>query len=103
MAKAWVWMRNGLAVVGLVALGFWLGAGRTVRASDFGGGGLEFQLTDVKPSSALLVYQPAHSTVYVYQGATTGNAELHCSFMFELDRHSGTIHRENCAMGSLTQ
>jgi len=103
MAKGLAWTRNALALVGVLALGFWLGAGRTVRASsdNWNAGNLEFQLAGVDPHSSLLVYQPERRTVYVYQGATTGNAELQCSFMFELDRPGGVIHRRNCAVGQL--
>ncbi len=38
MGKVWEWTRNGLAVLGLVlgvlAVGLWLGAGRTVKAAS---------------------------------------------------------------------
>ena len=76
MEKAWEWTRNGLAILGVLAAGFWLGAGRTVNASSYqsGGGDVEFQLTGINETSSLLVYQPGTKTVYVYQGATTGNA-----------------------------
>jgi len=96
-------MRNVLALVGVLALGFWLGAGRTVKASsyDTGGAGVQFQLAGVNERSSLLVYQPGTKTVFVYQGATTGNSALQCSFMFQLDRPGAVIRRVPCAVQNL--
>ena len=98
MKTAWGWTRDGLALIGVLALGFWLGAGRTVSASstESNMGDVEFQLTSVEPSSSLLVYQPRTNTVYVYQGATTGNSALQCSFMFQLQRPGDVIRRIPC-------
>jgi hypothetical protein len=103
MEKVWGCTRNGLALVGVLAFGFWLGAGRTVKASSYqsGGGDVEFQLTGINPTSSLLVYQPGTKTVYVYQGATTGNAALQCSFMFQLDKPGNVIRRVPCAVQQL--
>ena len=103
MEKVWEWTKNGLALVGVLALGFWLGSGRTVNASSYpsGGGDVEFQLTGINETSSLLVYQPGTKTVYVYQGATTGNALLQCSFMFQLDRPGNVIRRIPCAVQQL--
>jgi hypothetical protein len=103
MDKVWGWTRNGLALAGVLALGFWLGAGRTVNASSnqSSGGDVEFQLTGIKPESSLLVYQPGTKTVYVYQGATTGNDALQCSFMFQLDKPGGVIRRIPCGVQQL--
>lgn len=97
MGKAAQWTRNMLALLGVLAVGFWLGSGRTVRAASYAsGGGLQFQLTGVNEHSSLLLYDPGSKTVYVYQGATTGNSELYCSFKFQLDRPGGAIQRVNC-------
>ncbi|HEV2325553.1 MAG TPA: hypothetical protein VGS10_16500 [Terracidiphilus sp.] len=102
MQKALAWARNGLALVGVLALGFWLGSGRTVKAaSDGWSGGVQFQLAGVNERSSLLVYGPGSKTVYVYQGATTGNSALQCSFMFRLDRPGGVIQRVPCQVGRL--
>ena len=103
MDKAWDWTRNGLAVVGVLALGFWFGAGRTVKASsyDSGGIGVQFQLAGLSESSALLIYQPETKTVYVYQGATQGNTALQCTYMFHMDRPGGVIRRIPCAVPQL--
>lgn len=98
MGKAAQWARNLLALIGVLALGFWLGSGCTVKAATNGyGGDLQFQLAGVNEHSSLLVYQPGSKTLYVYQGATTGNSNLPCSFMFQLDRPGNTIQRVNCA------
>ncbi len=103
MGKVWRWARNGLAIIGVLAVGFWLGAGRTVKASSYesGGGNVEFQLTGINPTSSLLVYQPGTKTVYVYQGATTGNSALQCSFMFQLDKSGQVIRRIPCGVQQL--
>ncbi len=103
MGKVWEWTRNGLALVGVLALGFWLGSGRTVNASSnqSSGGDVEFQLTGINETSSLLVYQPGTKTVYVYQGATTGNAMLQCSFMFQLDKPGNVIRRIPCGLPQL--
>lgn len=103
MEKALMWLRSGLAIVGVLALGFWLGAGRTVKAStsESGGAGVQFELIGVNPTSSLLVYQPGTKTVYVYQGATTGNSALQCSFMFQIEKPGGVIRRTSCEVPSL--
>ena len=97
MNRAMAWTRNALAMVGVLALGFWLGSALTVKAAGYGSSGdLQFQLAGVSDHSSLLLYSPGSQTVYVYQGATTGNSELQCSFKFQLDRPGGVIHRVNC-------
>lgn len=102
MDKAFVWVRNGLALVGVLAMGFWLGAGRAVHAASYESGqGVQFQLTGVDHSSSLLVYHPATKTVYVYQGAMVGNAALQCTYMFEMDRPGDVIRRLPCAVQRL--
>ena len=79
-------------------MGFWFGSSRAAGASSYetGTGDVEFQLTSVSPSSSLLVYQPKTKTVYVYQGATTGNSALQCSFRFQMDRPGDVIRRVPC-------
>jgi len=103
MEKAWGWARNGLVLVGVLGLGFWLGSGRAVKASshDSGGMGVQFQLDGVNPASALLVYQPDTKTVYVYQGATVGNAAVQCSYKFQLTRPGEVIRRVPCPVPEL--
>ncbi len=103
MEKLSLWLRNGLALVGVLALGYWFGAGGTVKASSnaANAGNVQFQLGSVSEHSSLLVYQPETKTVYVYQGATTGNSYLQCSFMFELGAPGGAIQRVPCAVPKL--
>lgn len=91
-----------MALVGVLALGIWLGSGTKVSASsDDGAGNAVFQLTGIDPASSLLVYQPRNKTIFVYQGATTGNSALQCSFMFQLDKPGEVIRRVPCAVPNL--
>lgn len=102
MDKIIVWARNGLAVVGILALGFWLGSGRTVHAASYESGqGVQFQLAGLDHSSSLLVYHPQTKTVYVYQGAMLGNSALQCTYMFQMDRPGDAIRRVPCAVQRL--
>jgi len=102
MDKAVVWLRNVLALVGILALGFWLGAGRPVNASSYESGqGVQFQLAGVENSSSLLVYHPGTRTVYVYQGAMVGNAALQCTYMFQMNQPGAVIRRVPCAVQNL--
>ena len=102
MAKTSTWVKNALVLAGVLALGLWLGAAHTATASsEDDSAGVQFQLTDVSPAGSLLVYQPGTKTVYVYQGATTGNNALQCSFMFQLTRPGEVIHRVPCRIPSL--
>lgn len=103
MQKLSQWIRNGLALAGALALGWWFGAAGTVKASGYDqrAGDVQFQLTGVNESSSLLIYQPWNKTVYVYQGATTGNSNLQCGFKFELGAPGGAIQRTNCAAHTL--
>lgn len=102
MEKSFVWGRNILAVVGFLALGFWLGSARTVKASGHDNGdGVQFQFAGINRTSSLLVYEPSKRTVYVYQGATTGNSVVGCSYMYHLNRPGDPIHRENCQVTDL--
>jgi hypothetical protein len=98
MEKAKELARNGLALIGVFALGYWLAGARTVHAS---GDEVQFELQGVSENSSLLVYQPANKTVYVYRAAMTGNSELQCNFQFELTKPGGVIHRRNCSVQSL--
>ncbi|MGD0097406.1 MAG: hypothetical protein ABSB60_12985 [Terracidiphilus sp.] len=103
MEKLSVWLRNGLVLAGLLALGYLLGANRTVKASSSSAssGDLQFQLGSVSEHSSLLVYQPETKTVYVYQGATTGNSNLQCSFKYQLGAPGGAIQRVPCPVQAL--
>jgi len=93
-------LRNGLALVGAVALGVWLGSGGHVKAASSSGGDLVFQLAGVSEASSLLVYQPETKSIYVYKGATLGNSTLQCSYKFVVNTPGGAIQRVNCPVGS---
>jgi hypothetical protein len=103
MQKLSFLVRSGLMGAGVLALGYWLGAGRAVKASSASAytGDVQFQLAGVNEHSSLLVYQPGTKTVYVYQGATTGNSYLQCSFKFQLGTPGGAIERVPCPVQSL--
>ena len=103
MEKLQLWVRNGFALVGVLSLGYWLGASITVKASSSSAtaGEVQFQLDTVTEHSSLLVFQPGTKTVYVYQGATTGNSNLQCSFMYQLGKPGGAIQRVPCAVPNL--
>jgi hypothetical protein len=88
----------GSAGLGVLA---WFGPHGERIDLPVGWGDVEFQLTAINPTSSLLVYQPGTKTVYVYQGATTGNAALQCSFMFQLDKPGNVIRRIPCAVQQL--
>jgi hypothetical protein len=98
MGKVWEWVRNGLALAGILALGMWLGSARTVTAAGYQPvrGVPQFQLTGVDPSSALLVYEPESHAVYVYRAVTVGSNVLSCSYKFQLDRPGAPIQRRSC-------
>jgi hypothetical protein len=99
MGKAMEWMRTLLAIVGILALGYWLGNSQPVKA---GTSDVEFQLTGVNEASSLLVYQPSTKTVYIYRGATVGNSVVQCSFKYQLGAPGGAIQRISCPAGSAT-
>lgn len=102
MERTFVWLRNGLALTGILALGFWLGAGRPVNASSYSSGqGVQFQLTGLEHGSSLLIYHPETKSVYVYQGAMVGNAALQCTYKFQMDEPGGVIRRVPCGVQKL--
>jgi hypothetical protein len=100
MQRALEWMRNGLAIVGLVALGYWMGTGRQVRAASSSGDGVEFQMDGVSDNSALMVYHPESKSLYVYRGATVGSSVVQCAFKFQIGDPGAALRRTNCPIGS---
>ena len=100
--KDWGWAKGAGIAAAALALGLWLGNARGARAGSYADDGpVQFQLSGMSERSSLLVYEPSKRTVYVYQGATTGNSYVGCSYMFELGRPGEPIHRENCAVTSM--
>jgi hypothetical protein len=97
MAKV---LRDGLALIGVLALGCWLGSEGRVKAASSSNGEVVFQLSGVSDASSLLVYQPETKSVYVYRGATTGNSTVNCSYKFVMSTPGGAIQRVNCPVGS---
>ena len=102
MSKAFMWLKNGLALAAMLCLGFWLGSGRPVHAYDDGSGqGVQFQLVGGNLADSLLVYQPTTKTIYVYRSATQGNDALQCSYKFQMEGPGAVIRRIPCAMQHL--
>jgi len=90
--RAIEWQRNLLAVGVLLAAGYWVGNVRQVHAAGYSTASeVQFQLTGVNENSSLLVYQPGNKTVYVYRGATVGNATVQCSFKYVLGEPGGAV------------
>ncbi|HET7103331.1 MAG TPA: hypothetical protein VFI20_04530 [Terracidiphilus sp.] len=94
------WWMMGLLAVTAFAAGLWMGYPRAAMAAG-GAGQVQFQLMGVNPSSSLLVYEPGTKTVYVYQGATTGNADINCSYKFELGTPGEPIRRIPCPLPTM--
>ncbi|MGA3081310.1 MAG: hypothetical protein ABSD44_08005 [Terracidiphilus sp.] len=103
MGRVSLWVRSGLAVGCVLALGYCLGAKGTVKASSNSANesNVAFQLTGVNETSSLLIYQPGTRTIYVYRGATTGNSYVQCSFKFQLSLPGDTIQRVPCDVQKL--
>jgi hypothetical protein len=96
------WLKAALPMLALIALAYWLGVTHPARSTVYAANQTDpqFQLTTVNQSSSLLVYQPDTKTIYVYQGATTGNSAVQCSFKFQLGRPGGVIERVPCPVAS---
>ena len=102
MGKVWDWTRNSLALGAVLAFGFWLGAAaRSRRQAATPEWAMQFQLAGVSEASSLLVYQPETRTVYVYQGATLGNANVQCTYKFQMTRPGEVIRRVPCPVQEL--
>jgi hypothetical protein len=100
MRNAFEWMRSGLAIAGLVALGYALGSTRQVKAASSAGDGVSFQMEGVSDNSALLVYHPDSKSLYVYRGATIGSSVVQCAYMFQIGQPGAPLKRSNCPVGS---
>lgn len=100
MQKATEYLRNGLAIVGLLALGYCLGNNSHVKAASSSGDGVSFQMDGVSDTSALLVYHPESKSLYVYRGATVGSSVVQCAYKFQIGDPGGALKRTNCPVGS---
>ena len=100
MQKAVEYLRNGLAIIGLLALGYGLGSTSQVKAANSSGDGVSFQMDGVSDNSALLVYHPESKSLYVYRGATVGNSVVQCAFKFQIGEPGAALRRTNCPIGS---
>ena len=93
------YVREGVAGVLAVALGWWMHGGRAVEAAPAMTGSA-FQFSNLNESSSLAMYNAEDGMVYVYQGVMTGNSHLNCSYRFKLAKIGAPIDRENCPAGS---
>lgn len=97
------WLRDVFPMLAIVALAYWLGTTRPAKSTVYAAiqGDPQFQMAVVGPASSLLVYQPESQTIYVYQGATTGNSAVQCSFKFQMGKPGGVIQRVACPIQSV--
>jgi hypothetical protein len=93
------WVREGLAVAGLIALGYTWGHSNTAVHAAVPGD-VQFQLAPFNGDGALSVYDPGSRSISVYRSATSGNPRLQCSYRFVV-RPNGEIDRENCPIPTL--
>lgn len=100
MQRVWEYLRNGLAILGLLALGYWLGAAGRVKAASSSGEEISFQLAGVSDTSTLLIYHPESKSLYVYRGATIGSSVVQCSYKFQIGAPGTPLQRTNCPVGS---
>lgn len=105
MQKAAEYLRNSLAIIGLLALGYMLGSSNKgnisqVKAASSSGAGVSFQMDGVSENSALLVYHPDSKSLYVYRGATVGSSVVQCAFKFQIGEPGEALRRTNCPIGS---
>jgi hypothetical protein len=92
------WLIAGATMTALgFAIGNWTARDATVHAE----GDIQFQLHEVGPSNSLSIYSPSNNSIYVYQGAFSGNSSLQCSYRFQLGAAGGVIRRQNCDVHSL--
>lgn len=80
----------------------WLSHSRPVQAAATPDPvGLSYQFQNIGPQSSLTIYNPADHILTVYQGATTGNDHLSCTYQYRIARPGASIERRNCQPGSL--
>lgn len=94
-----VLIASAALVVGLVA-GRWAQI-RPVQAAAEPALELSYQFQNISPQSSLTIYNPADHILTVYQGATSGNDHLSCTYQYKITRPGSPIERKNCQPGSL--
>ena len=87
------WLRDGALIAVAFAIGWWAHTERRVSAQ---GGDMRFQLQNLDNSTALSLYYPDQNTIYVYQGALMGYANLGCAYEFQLSTPGGVVQRKQC-------
>ena len=92
--------RDVMMLAAAAAIGWWAHGGST-RVEAAAEANMVYQFDSLTPASSLTIYSPTDHVLTVYQGATTGNSHVNCSFRFRIVRGGAPIERENCAAGSL--
>jgi hypothetical protein len=60
-----------------------------------------YQFTTVAPSTSLTMYSASDHSIYVYQGATTGNSKVSCSYKYVINQAGQPLNRQACPIASL--
>jgi hypothetical protein len=90
------WLVHGLWLAVAMCAGWWLHGNRVVAAQN---AEPQFQWQSLGADAALSVYYPSDRVLYVYRGATTGNARVNCAFQYKVSRPGDPLERTNCAIG----
>lgn len=93
-------LREALIAALALTLGWWLHT-FPVHAAAQPALDVSYQFQNIGPQSALTLYNPADHILTVYQGATTGNSEVGCTFQYRITRPGLPIERRNCQPGAL--
>jgi hypothetical protein len=92
-------LREVLLVGAALSIGWWAHSTRPVQAQS-GPAMLNFEFSNIGPSTSLSLYSPADNTIYVYPIGVSNN-RINCSFRVRLGTLGGPVNRENCPRGSL--
>ena len=92
-------LRDTLLLMTALATGWWAHGDRVVKAAN-PSSNIQFQLGLRSQPDALAIYSADDRAIYVYEGATTGNNKMSCSYKF-LVGYPGAVQRMNCDMGRL--
>lgn len=60
-----------------------------------------YQFTTVNPSTSLTMYSASDHSIYVYQGATTGNSKVSCTYKYVISQAGQPLKREACPIATL--
>ncbi len=95
------YLREALIALAALSTGWWAHSTRPVQAA--GPATLSYQFSGAGPATVLSLYNPGDSTIYVYQGITTGYSKVQCSYRLHLGYLGTAIERENCPIYTLNR